>query len=163
MRVGPDMRMAVVGSPGYFARHPRPGTPRDLTDHNCINTRLPACGSIFSWAFEKKSVELRVRAGAPHLQPHRHAHGRCPKRPRTGIYAGGLRGVGCQVWQLIRVPSDWCPPFPGYARSATLPRSPVMASVRSDHKKGQGKRVMPFKESDNSVTGIMESQQESPS
>jgi DNA-binding transcriptional LysR family regulator len=42
VRIGPDMRMAVVGSPDYFARHPRPRSPRDLTGHNCIAIRLPS-------------------------------------------------------------------------------------------------------------------------
>ena len=47
VRIGPDMRMAVVGAPAYFAKPPRPQTPQDLTDHNCINMRLPtAAGSM---------------------------------------------------------------------------------------------------------------------
>src|SRR5690606_38780818 len=41
VRIGPQMRMAIVGSPGYFERYPRPRTPQDLGSHNCINTRLP--------------------------------------------------------------------------------------------------------------------------
>ena len=41
VRIGPDMRMAVVGAPAYFAERPRPKTPQDLTRHNCINLRLP--------------------------------------------------------------------------------------------------------------------------
>ena len=61
MRIGPDMRMAVVGSTAYFARNPRPKTPRDLTQHNCINIRLPTYGGIFPWEFEKKGEELKVR------------------------------------------------------------------------------------------------------
>lgn len=47
MRIGPDMRMAVVGSPAYFARHPQPVIPRDLMQHNCINIRMPTYGGIF--------------------------------------------------------------------------------------------------------------------
>jgi DNA-binding transcriptional LysR family regulator len=38
MRIGPDMRMAVVGAPAYFANRPRPGTPQDLTAHDCIKS-----------------------------------------------------------------------------------------------------------------------------
>src|SRR5207237_10762481 len=37
VRVGPDLRMAVVGSPSYIEDHKKPRTPRDLTDQNCIN------------------------------------------------------------------------------------------------------------------------------
>ncbi|HBZ74112.1 MAG TPA: LysR family transcriptional regulator, partial [Leclercia adecarboxylata] len=32
VRIAPDMRMAVVGSPGYFARHGEPQTPEQLAD-----------------------------------------------------------------------------------------------------------------------------------
>src|SRR6266567_7995148 len=58
VRIGPDMRMAVVGSPAYFARHPRPKTPQELTVHPCINLRLPTYGGIYAWEFEKGGREL---------------------------------------------------------------------------------------------------------
>lgn len=64
LRIGPDVRMAVVGSPGYFERHGRPATPQDLTDHNCINMRLPTHGGLFPWEFEKDGRELKVRVTA---------------------------------------------------------------------------------------------------
>jgi DNA-binding transcriptional LysR family regulator len=115
VRVGPDMRMAVVGSPAYFARHPRPKTPRDLTDHNCINTRLPTYGGIFSWESEKKGEELKVRVEGQltfnHLAMRLDA-------ARRGL---GLAYIPADFVQsdikngrLVRVLSDWCPPFPGY-------------------------------------------------
>ncbi|MGH6977771.1 MAG: LysR family transcriptional regulator, partial [Brevundimonas sp.] len=47
VRIGPEMRMTVVGSPAYFADRPRPETPQDLTQHNCINMRLPTYGGLF--------------------------------------------------------------------------------------------------------------------
>jgi DNA-binding transcriptional LysR family regulator len=53
VRIGPDMRMAVVGSPAYFARRPRPKTPQDLTAHDCINIRLPTYGGVYAWEFER--------------------------------------------------------------------------------------------------------------
>ncbi|MGE0210899.1 MAG: LysR family transcriptional regulator, partial [Parvibaculaceae bacterium] len=61
VRISPDLRMAVVGSPAYFARHPRPRTPHDLTAHNCINLRLPTKGGLYSWEFEKNGRPLNVR------------------------------------------------------------------------------------------------------
>ena len=51
VRIGPDFRMAVVGAPSYFARHPKPKNPQDLTAHDCINIRLPTYGSIYAWEF----------------------------------------------------------------------------------------------------------------
>src|SRR5437764_8584217 len=61
VRIGPDMRMAVVGAPSYFAQRKRPQTPQDLTDHDCINIRLPTYGGVYVWEFEKGGRELRVR------------------------------------------------------------------------------------------------------
>ena len=61
MRIGPDMRMAVVGSPSYFATHPAPKTPHDLTRHRCINLRMPTLGGLYAWEFEKDGRELNVR------------------------------------------------------------------------------------------------------
>jgi DNA-binding transcriptional LysR family regulator len=44
VRIGPDLRMAVVGAPSYFFKRSPPKKPQDLTDHNCINLRLPSRG-----------------------------------------------------------------------------------------------------------------------
>src|SRR6266498_1010835 len=60
VRIGPDMRMAVVGAPSYFAERSEPRKPRDLTHHNCITLRLPS-GGLYAWEFEKGGRELRVR------------------------------------------------------------------------------------------------------
>src|SRR3954447_12132943 len=61
VRIGPDMRMAVVGAPSYVAKRPRLKTPQDLTTHTCINLRLPTHGGLYAWEFEKGGRELRVR------------------------------------------------------------------------------------------------------
>jgi DNA-binding transcriptional LysR family regulator len=61
LRIGPDMRMAVVGSPSYFKGRTRPQTPQDLTAHSCINMRLPTYGGLFPWEFEKDGREIKVR------------------------------------------------------------------------------------------------------
>jgi DNA-binding transcriptional LysR family regulator len=61
VRIGPDIRMAVVGAPSYFAKRPPPRKPQDLTEHNCINLRLPTYGGLYAWEFEKGGRELRVR------------------------------------------------------------------------------------------------------
>src|SRR5207249_11124885 len=53
VRIGPDMRMAVVGAPSYFATRSPPKKPQDLTVHNCINLRLPSHGGLYPWEFEK--------------------------------------------------------------------------------------------------------------
>ena len=61
VRIGPDMRMAVVGAPSYFAKRPSRKTPQDLTAHDCINLRLPTYGGLYAWEFEKRGRELKVR------------------------------------------------------------------------------------------------------
>ena len=62
VRIAPDMRMAVVGSPDYFARHPRPATPQDLTLHDCIGLRLASHGGLLKWEFtrRRKTVNAHV-------------------------------------------------------------------------------------------------------
>jgi DNA-binding transcriptional LysR family regulator len=61
VRIGPDLRMAVVGAPEYFKGRKSPRTPQDLTEHDCINLRLPTAGGLCAWEFEKGGRELRVR------------------------------------------------------------------------------------------------------
>ncbi|WP_349433317.1 LysR family transcriptional regulator [Pararhizobium sp. A13] len=115
VRIGPEMRMAVVGAPSYFARHPRPLTPQDLTVHACINLRLPTYGGFYAWEFEKDGRELRVRVDGPLAF----------NISRMALNAA-RRGAGLAFLledhvreeiadgRLIRVLSDWCPPFSGY-------------------------------------------------
>jgi DNA-binding transcriptional LysR family regulator len=61
VRIGPDLRMAVVGAPSYFEGRAKPKTPQDLTAHHCINIRLPTYGGLYAWEFEKRGRELKVR------------------------------------------------------------------------------------------------------
>ncbi len=64
VRIGPDMRSAVVGAPSYLAGRPRPKTPQDLTNHTCINLRLSTHGGLYAWEFAKGGRDLRVRVRA---------------------------------------------------------------------------------------------------
>src|SRR3954451_20812925 len=61
VRIGPDLRMAVVGSPSYWRQRPEPKKPQDLISHNCINLRLPTHGGLYSWEFEKGGRDLKAR------------------------------------------------------------------------------------------------------
>jgi hypothetical protein len=61
VRIGPDMRMAVVGAPSYFRKRLEPKRPQELIGHNCINLRLPTYGGLYAWDFEKGARELKVR------------------------------------------------------------------------------------------------------
>lgn len=53
VRIGPDARLAIVGSPSYFAQHPSPRQPKDLLHHNCITLRLPTRGGLYAWELKK--------------------------------------------------------------------------------------------------------------
>lgn len=115
VRIGPDMRMAVVGSPAYFARRPKPRAPQDLTTHNCINLRLPTYGGLYAWEFEKAGRELKVRVegqlvfNTAALRMNAVLAGLglayLPEDQVTTCLADG---------RLVRVLADWCAPFAGY-------------------------------------------------
>jgi DNA-binding transcriptional LysR family regulator len=61
VRIGPDMRMAVVGAPSYLKKHLAPEKPQDLIGHSCINLRLLTHGGLYAWEFKKAGRELKVR------------------------------------------------------------------------------------------------------
>lgn len=115
VRIGPDMRMAVVGSPEYFARHGIPQTPHDLQHHRCINMRLPTRGGLYAWEFEQHGEPLRVRVeGQLTLNS-------LPQRLEAAEAGLGLAYVpedtiadGVAAGRLQHVLADWCVPFPGY-------------------------------------------------
>lgn len=113
--IGPDMRMAVVASPAYFERRPRPEVPQDLTAHTCINIRLPTYGGLFPWGLEKDGREVKVRG-----------EGQLVFNSLSMRLASALDGLGVAYMpedqvapyiadgRLVRVLEDWCPYFPGY-------------------------------------------------
>jgi DNA-binding transcriptional LysR family regulator len=115
VRIGPDFCMAVVGTPSYFAVHPKPTKPQDLTAHRCINIRLPTYGGIYAWEFEKRGRALKVRVEGPlvfnnmALRMNAVLAGIGPAYlPEDQVAAHIADG------RLIRVLADWCAPFPGY-------------------------------------------------
>ncbi|PXA84131.1 LysR family transcriptional regulator [Caulobacter sp. D4A] len=115
LRIGPDMRMAVVGSPTYFANRRKPESPQDLTDHNCINMRLPTYGGLFPWEFEKDGREVKVRVDGQLI------FNTIRQRLDSALQGLGLAYMPEDVaapciasGELVRVLEDWCPPFSGY-------------------------------------------------
>jgi DNA-binding transcriptional LysR family regulator len=113
--IGPAMRMAVVGSPAYFAQHPAPRTPRDLTEHLCINLRLPGKRGLYAWEFERQGRELNVRVEGPLV------FNTAALMMQAALDGFGLAYLTEQQVKahldsgaLVRVLSNWCPPFAGY-------------------------------------------------
>ncbi|WP_073664202.1 LysR family transcriptional regulator [Pseudomonas aeruginosa] len=115
VRIGPDLRIAVVGSPGYFATRPVPVTPQDLTEHNCINLRLPTHGRLLPWDFAKGKQEVKLRVD-----------GQWTFNNSSSIVKAALADYGLafvpedmvlehiDAGRLVRVLEDWCDPYPGY-------------------------------------------------
>lgn len=115
LRIGPDMRMAVVGSPAYFQARGKPLTPQDLTDHNCINMRLPTYGGLFAWEFEQDGRELRVRVdGQLTFNTLRQRLDSAVQGLGVAYMPEDVAAPAIASGDLIRVLEDWCPPFPGY-------------------------------------------------
>ncbi|HFU2360936.1 TPA: LysR family transcriptional regulator [Klebsiella variicola] len=115
VRIGPDIRMAIVAAPSYFADHPAPETPHDLQDHRCINMRLPTVGGLYHWEFEKDGKPLRVRVEGQLTV------NLLPERIDAALSGFGLACVPENMIQdyvksgaLIQVLQAWCPFFPGY-------------------------------------------------
>jgi DNA-binding transcriptional LysR family regulator len=115
VRIGPDMRMVVIGAPSYFARRPKPSKPQDLTAHDCINIRLPTYGGLYAWEFEKRGRELKVRVEGQLV------FNNIALRLNAALAGFGLAYLPEDQVQthladgrLIRVLADWCPPFSGY-------------------------------------------------
>jgi DNA-binding transcriptional LysR family regulator len=114
MRIGPDMRMAVVGAPSYFRGRSEPKKPQDLIGHNCIALRLPH-GGLYAWEFEKSGRELRVRV-----------EGQLTYNTTAQMLNAALAGLGLAYepealaqphlakGRLKRVLEEWCLPYSGY-------------------------------------------------
>jgi DNA-binding transcriptional LysR family regulator len=128
VRIGPDMRMAVVGAPSYLAKHPAPKSPRQLMSHNCINLRLPTRGGLYAWEFEKGKRQLKV-----------HVEGQLVFNATNQMLNAALAGFGLAYvpedlvqphvakGRLKRVLGDWCPPFSGYHLYYASRRQPTPA------------------------------------
>lgn len=113
--IGPPLRMAVVASPGYFERHPKPKTPHDLTAHRCINQRMPTSGGLYVWDFARRGKQVNVRVDGPLI------FNTAPPQVDAALAGLGITllpedelGVHLKDGSLVRVLEDWCPPFAGY-------------------------------------------------
>jgi DNA-binding transcriptional LysR family regulator len=128
VRIGPEMRMAAVGTPSYFAQRSPPRSPQELADHRCINLRFQTLGGLYAWEFEKAGRELRVRVDGqlvfndiPMILEAARAGFGIAFVPDDRVQADVAAG------RLVRVLGDWCPPFPGYHLYYPSRRQPTPA------------------------------------
>ncbi|TFW08114.1 LysR family transcriptional regulator [Oxalobacteraceae bacterium OM1] len=115
VRISPDWRLAVVGSPAYFERHPPPATPYDLTNHACINIRHRPSGAIYAWEFEKDGKAFTVKG-----------EGQLVYNSVVHMLNSALDGIGLAYvpeafaapyladGRLKEVLAEWCPYFQGF-------------------------------------------------
>ncbi|TLZ22843.1 MAG: LysR family transcriptional regulator [Gammaproteobacteria bacterium] len=115
VRIGPDVRFAVVGAKSYFTKRSAPKTPQDLITHNCVNLRLPTYGGLYAWEFERDGRELRVRV-----------EGQLAFNGIFQVLDAALAGLGLAYvpedlaqphlarGRLQRVLEEWCAPWTGY-------------------------------------------------
>ena len=139
IRLTPDLRMAVVGSPAYFAGRSLPELPRDIRDHRCVTYRWNETGALYRWAFDgpggsvEVDVESIVTANDTDL-----------------LLAAALQGVGLafspesfvaayiKSGELVRVLDPWCKPFSGfYLYYPDRPRMPSALRAFIDFVKAQ--------------------------
>lgn len=115
VRIGPDLRMAVVGAPAYFETHPVPRSPHDLAAHNCINLRMLSGGGLYVWELEKGGREVRVRVEG---QFSCNNINMIVRAAEAGLGLGFVmeNQVSAQLadGRLVRVLEDWSAPFSGY-------------------------------------------------
>lgn len=111
--LGRARRFAVVASPDYLARHPRPETPADLLHHRCIRVRLPD-GALFRWRFEKAGETVQIDVAGPLTLDEVHL-------ARAAVIGGVGLGYfmehsvvpDIEAGRLVRVLDDWTPAHPG--------------------------------------------------
>jgi len=114
VRIGPDARLAIVGSPGYLSKHSAPKQPKDLLSHNCITLRLPTRGGLYTWELKKGNRALQVRVDGQFTFNGTY------QMLNAAIDGAGLAFVPEDLAQphvaagrLAWVLPDWFPTFPG--------------------------------------------------
>ncbi|WP_062118507.1 LysR family transcriptional regulator [Aureimonas sp. AU40] len=114
VRVGPDLRTVVIGTPDYFKRHARPETPADLKTHSCVNYRLIGGGGLLPWEFERDGQEIKVQVGGQLIVNDEVLAGAAV---RAGAGLGYMleHDVAGEIadGRLVQVLDGWCAPFPG--------------------------------------------------
>jgi len=115
VRVSDEMRMAVVGSPAYFAKHGKPKHPRELQDHDCINYRRRTSNVVYRWEFSENGKDFAVAV-----------NGRLLLNDGALMADAAADGLGLAYVveasvrealaskRLVRVLDTFCTPFPGF-------------------------------------------------
>ena len=115
VRIGPEMRQAIVATPAYFKEHTVPKRPEDLTHHRCINLRRVTRGGYHPWEFEKRGREINVRVeGQVAVNSVELAHRAALDGLGVAYLPDDMVKEDVAKKRLMRVLDDWCEPYPGY-------------------------------------------------
>ncbi|WP_029003214.1 LysR family transcriptional regulator [Azorhizobium doebereinerae] len=115
VRIGPDVRFAVVAAPSYLDRHARPETPQDLVHHSCVTLRLPTYGGLYVWEFEQDGKEMRVRVeGQVIFNSIFQVLKACVDGLGFGHMPEDIAAPYIASGALVRVLGDWCPSWDGH-------------------------------------------------
>jgi DNA-binding transcriptional LysR family regulator len=115
VRISPDWRLAVVGSPAYFDRCPPPATPHELTDHACVNMRHRPSGAIYAWEFEKDGKAFTVKGdGQLVFNSVIHALNSAIDGIGLAYVPEALAAPYLADGRLREILADWCPYFQGF-------------------------------------------------
>lgn len=108
-----DIRMLVVATPAYLARHGTPRHPRDLLKHQSIGMRM-SHGGIYHWELERNGQKLQMDP------PVRLALNEMPAIKQAVLLGLGIgfisewfieEEIASGALKPLLVP--WCPPFGG--------------------------------------------------
>jgi DNA-binding transcriptional LysR family regulator len=114
VRLTADVRMMIVGAPGYFGTRPLPTTPQELQKHNCITLRLASSGGIYAWELSHagRDVEARVRGQATFNSAYQILNAAL-SGCGVAFVPEEMAGIHVREGRLLSVMEDWCPSFPG--------------------------------------------------
>jgi DNA-binding transcriptional LysR family regulator len=113
VRLTPDVRMMIVGSPDYFQHRPVPASVADLMKHNCIKLRLSS-GGVYAWELQAdgRGIEVKVRGQFTFNGVYQMVN--------AALGGGGLAfvtedlvGEHVRAGRLVSIMEEACPAFPG--------------------------------------------------
>lgn len=110
------LRLAVVGSPAYLARHPPPEHPRALAAHVCLNWRATPDAPPYRWEFTdpESGRDFSIAVNARVISTESAVNLRLA-RAGFGLaiaFAGEVRDMVSRG-ELVPVLEAFCRPFPG--------------------------------------------------
>ncbi len=114
VRVGPDLRIAVVGAPSYLAGRPAPRAPGDRAGHRCLNYRMATSGRLFCWEFEEDGRPFQVKVEGPLVFNDGDLIGEAALAGQGLAYAyEELVAEHVRAGRLVQVLEAWCPTVAG--------------------------------------------------